>query len=135
VRQRKKKPLKEGMVYCKSCKGNGLIKPYRIESLFGNRRTSNKCSKCNGIGQIDWIDNMLGRPPKKEPSIFDDFSSYLKNFRTMPIVTASQSKGKSMLSSFPGASGFKHQINHSLYIDYIDLMVSGHKKPFVKRVK
>ena len=60
MRQRKKKPLKEGMVYCKKCNGNGLIKPYRLEPYL---RVTNKCDKCNGIGQILWIDLITGKEP------------------------------------------------------------------------
>ncbi len=55
------KDLKEGEVICNKCSGTGEI--------HGRRRidASLTCSKCWGVGKLDWIDNVMGR------SNFDQF--------------------------------------------------------------
>ena len=83
MRQRKKRPLEKGMLYCKACKGNGLIKPYRLTPYS---KVTNKCSKCLGKGQIMWIDHMLGRQP------IIPFNIDHNMFRYAGIITATQRK-------------------------------------------
>lgn len=93
MRQRKKKPLKEGMVYCKYCKGNGLIKPYRIELFMV---VTNKCKYCGGTGQRYWIDVITGKIPEVKMQGFD-----ISKFRSLglPIISGSRSRLRSRYSA------------------------------------
>lgn len=66
MRSRKKKSLEIGMVYCKSCNGNGIVKFHKHKRFLFN---TNKCDDCKGIGQITWVDNItkrhLDEPPRQ----------------------------------------------------------------------
>jgi len=59
MKGRKRKPLKEGYVYCKECNGTGKTKFRKIILLHG-WITTNKCPRCDGTGQLDWIENIMG---------------------------------------------------------------------------
>jgi len=78
MRQRKKKPLEEGKVYCKHCKGNGLVKYYKIKKYY---KPTNKCKYCNGSGQMFWIDFIIGKKLINE----DELRIYKKNSITSYI--------------------------------------------------
>lgn len=56
--------LKPGEVICTRCNGKGIF----INKYFGKP----SCPKCNGIGKLNWIENIVG----KKPSHLTD---YLKN--------------------------------------------------------
>lgn len=47
--------LNEGNVVCTECGGVGRVRA-------GNYRRN--CLKCNGKGQLDWIENIMGRKQK-----------------------------------------------------------------------
>lgn len=65
----KRNELKEGELTCDKCNGTGCIpskdNPHEIASL---------CSKCQGAGIVDWIENIVGKPP------IDNYSSTSGNY-------------------------------------------------------
>jgi len=83
MKGRKRKPLKKGFCYCKVCYGNGKVKPHKVFSMwyFRGEKITNKCPKCDGKGQLDWIEKVIG--VKKEDVIN-------LNRRKYPKILASQ---------------------------------------------
>lgn len=58
-------PLKEGSVYCDVCGGEGIIK----DPEFSLGKIS-LCDKCKGVGQLDWIEMIVGK--RSMPIYFND---------------------------------------------------------------
>ena len=97
-----KKPLKEGSVCCDKCAGtgsHGYSQDYIEAELHGmmlkipTNKTEHAWPKCYGAGQLDWIENVVGKKP--------------------PI--------KHFINDCAIQSLYPHTIN-PIFIDYIDLI-------------
>jgi len=57
----KLKPLEPGDVICGQCNGTG--KPNNNEIDYQQRYVTYSwvCDKCNGLGKLDWIENVVGK--------------------------------------------------------------------------
>ena len=49
---------REGLVQCRYCSGTGLMKDIRTDS---GHVLKILCPKCNGLGEVNWIDNITGK--------------------------------------------------------------------------
>ena len=52
--------MEEGFMICKDCKGR---KYHKVKFTYKRKNYIyyNKCALCNATGQIDWIENAIGR--------------------------------------------------------------------------
>ena len=57
--------LEEGEVLCSVCHGEGV--EWRVNIKTITNKTSLECTKCDGNGKLNWLDNMMGG--KKEDNI------------------------------------------------------------------
>lgn len=78
-----KKSLKKGSSYCKECDGTGRVEltfeqAYGISSGGSNLKNI-VCTKCNGTGQFDWIEQVVGKKSKSIHLGFypDDTAGYV----------------------------------------------------------
>jgi len=64
--------LKEGQLICPKCDGGGSYpkKSAALEDPYFLR-----CSKCQGIGIVDWIENVVGKPAIMSGRSSSSFSS------------------------------------------------------------
>lgn len=81
--------LEHGEVECRGCNGTGKMnrstriitskKPY-ISTTSTESLTSFTCTKCHGLGKLDWIENVLGkRISKKETTTMHQGVSFPTN--------------------------------------------------------
>ncbi len=59
--------LKEGEIICNKCNGSGSL-----SSKINASTMAFTCKKCDGVGKLDWIENVIG---KKVPNMFDSSST------------------------------------------------------------
>jgi len=88
MKGRKRKLLKKGFHYCNKCHGNGKVKPHKVFSMryFMGEKITNKCPKCDGKGQLDWIEKVIG--VKKDHEVFN-----LPNIaKSMPLLKITKTK-------------------------------------------
>jgi len=50
--------MKDGEYKCFECNGSGLVGKYTSKNDFFDKCLV-KCSKCNGAGKLDWINNII----------------------------------------------------------------------------
>jgi len=58
--------LEPGEVICDQCKGTGH--PNNNEIDYNDKfyfNVPHACDKCNGSGKLDWIENIVGKNPRK----------------------------------------------------------------------
>jgi len=56
---------------CTKCKGKGYVMDSTITS-----RISHVCSKCKGVGKLDWIEQVLGKKSLLRGRYYYEFSLY-----------------------------------------------------------
>lgn len=77
--------LKEGEYECSECNGTGKAGiPYL-------------CPRCQGAGKLDWIENIVGKPPK------DDYGSSSVSYCSFSCssVSVSSSRNTTVIPSIP----------------------------------
>ena len=52
--------MRKDQVVCKKCNGEGAIHGATLQEI------SFTCPKCDGVGILDWIENIMGKPSKFE---------------------------------------------------------------------
>lgn len=71
--------LNPGEVKCNECNGSGEIVIDEDLSCY----TFYICSKCNGDGKLDWLENIVGKKVKNKPK---DFNSEGDLYSDFPIT-------------------------------------------------
>jgi DnaJ-class molecular chaperone len=57
--------LEEDEVFCPKCKGTGKGKSW----MAGEFIITPECSHCLGEGKLDWLERIVGKPPRKYKDI------------------------------------------------------------------
>jgi len=61
--------LKEGEEFCKTCHGEGMVKPKRTYTEDIKKGGLLVCNNCLGHGKLDWVENVIGVKQEGLPNI------------------------------------------------------------------
>ena len=67
------KNLKKWEMVCNKCDGVGITRK--------NKHAINVCSKCQGTGKVDWLENIVGKKSVEEIPTERAVRNYIEHFR------------------------------------------------------